>query len=120
MRFVVRTTFGIAILLFGVYLGMDYMREQRNKWRDAHAQLIEDARKADAADKAKNSAALEAREAAAAAERAELAAKTKRVKTVPVGPAASEPKRVRPKRASGRKDDSGGSGLQWRFPSISW
>lgn len=119
-RFVVRTVCGVAILLLGVHLGMDHMREQRDTWRDAHAQLIEDARKADADNKAKDAAALKAREDAAAAERAALAAKAKRVKTVPVGPPAAEPKRVQPKRAAAGKDAGGGSGLQWWVPTLPW
>ena len=92
-RFVVRITFGIAILLLGWHLGADYMREERDQWRSAHAQIIEDARKADAKNKQELTVALKAKADA------EAALLVRKVKTMRVAPAAG-PKRVQPKRAS--------------------
>lgn len=93
-RFVVRTVCLIATLLAGVYLGMDYMRDQRDVWRDAHAKIIEDSRKADAKNKEELNAALRAKAEAVAA------LKVRQVKTAPVAPVADPAKRVQPKRAA--------------------
>ena len=92
-RFVVRTVCLVIVLLLGVYLGMDYMRDQRDVWRDAHAKIMDDSRKADAANKQLLSTALKAKADA------EAQLLVRKVKALPVGPAPA-PKRVQPKRAA--------------------
>ena len=94
-RFVVRTVCLIVILCVGVYLGMSHMREERDEWRNAHAQIIEDARKADAKNKHELTAALKAKADA------EATLLVRKVRTVPAPAPAAGAKRMQPKRAAG-------------------
>jgi hypothetical protein len=112
-RAVVRITCGVIILLLGWHLGADYMRDQRDIWRSAHAQILKDAEIADARNKTLLTTALKAKADA------EAAVLVRKVKAMPVGPPAADAKRVRPKRPAKGADSSKGTGL-FGLPALSW
>lgn len=102
-RLIVRVVCGMLILGMGVHIGHNDRDEEVKKWRRAHAQLMEDARKADADNKTKLAVALKAKADAEAA-------------VVAPVPAPDQPKRVRAKqRPAAGKDSASGQSLSGFF-----